>query len=208
MIQDLNVKFLISKCVESTDLHTNFKINFSRFYLGDYYKIKTEEYLAYNFYITRFGKIIVANTDKGICYLHFVNDEDEAYSNFRSFFPDCELKREESLEHKIALNIINENKWPEILNIHVKGTDFQYKVWRGLTKIAFGQLTTYSELGKNINMEKAARAIGSAIGSNDIAYLIPCHRVIQKTGKISGFRWGDLLKYKLLKIELSEVVEK
>ena len=202
MKQDLSIKFLISRCVEATELKTNFGINFNRFYLGDYYKIKTDEYLAYNFYVTRFGRILVANTLKGICYLHFVYDDDKAEKEFKAFFPDCAFKNESTKEHTIALDIINENKWPEMLNLQVKGTDFQYKVWRGLTKIAFGQITTYSELGNNISMEKASRAIGSAIGANEIAYLIPCHRVIQKTGKLAGFRWGDPLKKRMLEKEL------
>lgn len=202
MKQDLSVKYLISRCVDATELKTNFKINFNRFYLGDYYKIKTDEYLAYNFYDTRFGRIIVANTLKGICYLHFVYDDLKAENEFKAFFPDCAFQQELTKEHTMALDIINENKWPEMLNLQVKGTDFQYKVWRGLTKIAFGQITTYSELGNNISMEKASRAIGSAIGANEIAYLIPCHRVIQKTGKLAGFRWGDPLKKRMLEKEL------
>jgi len=205
MKQDLSVKYLISRCVDATALKTNFKINFNRFYLGDYYKIKTDEYLAYNFYDTRFGRIIIANTLKGICYLHFVYDDVKAEKDFKSFFPDCSFRQELTATHTIALEIINENKWPEMLNLQVKGTDFQYKVWRGLTKIAYGQITTYSELGKNISMEKASRAIGSAIGANDIAYLIPCHRVIQKTGKLNSFRWGDPLKKRMLEKELLDV---
>ena len=88
------------------------------------------------------------------------------------------------------------------LNLQVKGTDFQYKVWRGITKIALGNITTYSELAKNIGIASGSRAVGSAIGSNEIAYLIPCHRIIQKTGKMTGFRWGDDIKYHLLIHEL------
>lgn len=203
MMQDLNVKFLKSQCVEAEDLKTNFRINFNRFYLGDYYKIRTKNYLAYNIYTTQFGPIIIASTDKGICYLHFINDQEKAIQMFRSFFPDCTYKMEEHVEHQIVLKIIDENIWPEQLNVHLKGTDFQYKIWRAVTKIAYGQLTTYSELGKHLGLNNASRAIGTAIGGNEIAYLIPCHRVIQKTGKISGFRWGDSLKYKILQTELN-----
>lgn len=118
------------------------------------------------------------------------------------FFPDCNWQQKESKQHQIALNIINENKWPECLNLKVKGTDFQYKVWRALTKIEIGKITTYSELAKNMGINGGSRAVGSAIGMNEIAYLIPCHRVIQKTGKLAGFRWGEGLKSKLLITEL------
>lgn len=202
MQKELTGPFLLSRCVESDDLKTNFRINFHRFRLGDYYQIKTENYIAYNFYDTSFGELLIGNTEIGVCYLHFVKDRIEAFNNFRAFFPDCRLIQEENTTHQMVLGIIIKDEWPEMLNLQVKGTDFQYKVWRGLTKIQRGTITTYSELAKNIGIEGSARAVGTAIGANEIAFLIPCHRVIQKTGKLTGFRWGDLVKIKLLQKEL------
>ena len=205
MMNELTANFLLDCCVPAEELKTNFRINFIRFSLSDYHKIRTEEVLSYAFYPTRFGEVIIGSTSIGICYLHFVKDRKEAERNFKAYFPDCAWKEEETKQHKIALKIINEDEWPEMLNLQVKGTDFQYKVWRGITKIALGQLTTYSELAKNIGVANGSRAVGSAIGSNEIAYLIPCHRIIQKTGKMTGFRWGDGVKYNLL---MNELVEK
>ena len=80
------------------------------------------------------------------------------------------------------------------IKLHLKGTAFQLKVWQSLLKIPMGQLTTYGELAKSIDHPKAARAVGTAIGSNPIAFLIPCHRVIQSTGAFGGYEWGQLRK--------------
>jgi len=205
MIDQLTAKFLIERCVPADELKTNFRINFSRFSLRDYHKIRTDEVLSYAFYLTRFGLVLIGSTSVGICYLHFVTDKAKAELDFKLFYPDCNLVNQENKQHQIALKIINEDEWPEMLNLQVKGTDFQYKVWRGLTKIPYGTITTYSELAKNIGIEGSARAVGSAIGANEIAYLIPCHRVIQKTGKLAGFRWGESIKEQLLKFELNEI---
>ena len=202
MKQEINPKFLISRFVDSEQLKTNFNINFNSLKISDYYKIRTENVILYAFYNTRFGQVIIGSTLDGICYLHFVNDEILAVQNFKSYFSDCNISNQETAQHKIALTIIEHNVWPEMLNLQVKGTDFQYKVWRGLTKINLGDITTYSELAKNLGIDGSSRAVGSAIGANEIAYLIPCHRVIQKTGKLSGFRWGDATKRRILENEL------
>ena len=78
--------------------------------------------------------------------------------------------------------------------MHLAGTPFQLKVWESLLKIPMGALTTYGNLAKNSGSPDSARALGTAIGKNPIAYLIPCHRVIQKTGKLGGYRWGEIRK--------------
>jgi AraC family transcriptional regulator of adaptative response/methylated-DNA-[protein]-cysteine methyltransferase len=82
---------------------------------------------------------------------------------------------------------------PEI-KLHLKGTEFQLKVWDALLKIPAGQISTYGRIGKGINMPSASRAIGTAIGANPVAYLIPCHRVLQSTGDIGGYHWGPTRK--------------
>lgn len=204
MNNNLSPTFLIKSCVNSEELKTNFKIDFSRLALKDYHKLRTDIAINYAFYQTKYGEIIIASTDVGICYLHFVENKLEAIKALKNYLPDCNYEEVETKLHQIALLIIEENKWPEMLKIQVKASDFQYKVWRGLTKIDKGQITNYSELAKNIGIEGGARAVGSAIGSNEIALLIPCHRVVQKTGKLAGFRWGEDVKQRLLIAELLE----
>jgi AraC family transcriptional regulator of adaptative response/methylated-DNA-[protein]-cysteine methyltransferase len=82
---------------------------------------------------------------------------------------------------------------PEI-KLHLKGTDFQLKVWDALLKIPAGRLSTYGSIGNQIDMPTASRAIGTAIGANPVGYLIPCHRVIQSTGEVGGYHWGPTRK--------------
>jgi AraC family transcriptional regulator of adaptative response/methylated-DNA-[protein]-cysteine methyltransferase len=76
----------------------------------------------------------------------------------------------------------------------LKGTDFQLKVWETLLKIPMGRLSTYHNIAEQIGSPKASRAVGTAIGSNPVAFLIPCHRVIQSSGKIGGYMWGNTRK--------------
>nr|WP_255785007.1 MGMT family protein [Membranihabitans maritimus] len=80
------------------------------------------------------------------------------------------------------------------IKLHLKGSAFQLKVWETLLKTPFGKLTTYGNLAKQIDSPSASRAVGSAVGANPAAYLIPCHRVIRSTGKMDGYRWGDARK--------------
>ena len=81
-------------------------------------------------------------------------------------------------------------KKPEEIKLHLKGTDFQLKVWETLLKIPFGNLSTYGTIAKQIEKPSASRAVGTAIGDNPVAFLIPCHRVIQSTGTLGGYMWG------------------
>ncbi len=78
--------------------------------------------------------------------------------------------------------------------MHLKGTDFQLKVWEALLKIPMGKLSTYGSIAKEIDNPKASRAVGTAIGDNPVAFLIPCHRVIQASGNIGGYMWGTTRK--------------
>ena len=87
------------------------------------------------------------------------------------------------------------------IKIHIKGTDFQIKVWEALLKIPMGELSTYASIATSINNPNASRAVGSAIGDNPVAFIIPCHRVIQTGGGLGGYRWGLERKERLLASE-------
>ncbi|HLW30052.1 MAG TPA: methylated-DNA--[protein]-cysteine S-methyltransferase, partial [Brumimicrobium sp.] len=93
--------------------------------------------------------------------------------------------------------------WARIkkIKLHIKGTDFQLKVWKTLLEIPLGKLSTYGEIAQHIQKPKAARAVGTAIGSNPIAFLIPCHRVVQSSGGIGGYMWGADRKVKIINWE-------
>ncbi len=152
-------------------------------------------HINYSFSATLFGSVIIASTTKGICYMAFTEDHDDAFSHLKAQFPNAEfIQHEDELQKKaLAVFQLNENNLSEI-KLHLKGTDFQLKVWESLLKIPMGKLTTYSAIAKHIGHNKASRAVGTAIGSNPVAFLIPCHRVIQSSGHFGGYMWGTTRK--------------
>ncbi|MCG8579588.1 MAG: methylated-DNA--[protein]-cysteine S-methyltransferase, partial [Bacteroidales bacterium] len=101
-------------------------------------------------------------------------------------------------------NFFNVN-WdePQQIKLHLKGTAFQLKVWDALLKIPAGELATYGDIAHSIDKPSAQRAVGTAIGSNPVAYLIPCHRVIRASGAIGGYRWGIVRKKAMIAWEAS-----
>lgn len=155
--------------------------------------------INYDFAKSPFGNILVASTYKGICYMAFNDLEEEALENLKQKFPNASFNQQSDSMQQHALFIF-QNDWttlPEI-KLHLKGTDFQLKVWETLLKIPMGQLTTYGSIAQQIDKPKASRAVGTAIGSNPVAFLIPCHRVIQSTGTFDGYRWGNTRKTALI----------
>jgi AraC family transcriptional regulator of adaptative response/methylated-DNA-[protein]-cysteine methyltransferase len=89
--------------------------------------------------------------------------------------------------------------------LHLKGTDFQIKVWETLLKVPMGELTTYSGLAGKLQQPQAARAVGSAVGSNPVAFLIPCHRVIKSDGQIGEYHWGNTRKNAMIGWEATQI---
>ena len=151
--------------------------------------------IHYSFAETLFGEVLVASTHKGICALSFVEHQLEALQQLKSQFPKAQLVEQIDEFQTNALAFFQKDweKLPEI-KLHLKATDFQLKVWQSLLRIPMGQLSTYGQIAQNIDHAKAARAVGTAIGSNPVAFLIPCHRVIQSTGLLGGYEWGTLRK--------------
>lgn len=151
--------------------------------------------INYSFAESPFGNILVASTEKGICYMAFSDDESVAFSTMLSHFPNAQYKQMVDLIQQNALYIFRHD-WTKLnqIKLHLKGTDFQLKVWQTLLKIPLGKLTTYGTIANKIEKPNASRAVGTAIGSNPVAFLIPCHRVIQSTGVIGGYMWGNTRK--------------
>lgn len=162
--------------------------------------------INYSFAKSPFGNIIVASTKKGICYLSFANDEPFALSAMQNHFPNAKFKQMVDLIQQNALYIFTYD-WTKLnkIKLHLKGTDFQLKVWQSLLKIPLGQLTTYGAIANEIQNPNASRAVGSAIGNNPIAFLIPCHRVIQSTGLLGGYMWGETRKTAIIGWEAAKI---
>jgi len=165
---------------------------------------KKRMYINYTFCTSYFGNLIIASTSKGICYLAFYEDKIKAIENLKNEFPTANLSEQTDAFQQNTLLFFqnNQTELPKI-KLYLKGTEFQVKVWKTLLEIPNGKLATYQQIAQQIEKPKAARTVGTAIGSNPIAYIIPCHRVIQSSGKIGGYRWGKNKKTYLIKKELS-----
>ncbi|PSR53652.1 cysteine methyltransferase [Adhaeribacter arboris] len=151
--------------------------------------------IHYSFAESPFGNVLVASTPKGICYLAFADEEQVAFTKLQAKFPKATYTQIVDLAQQNALYIFTHD-WSKLnqIKLHLKATDFQLKVWEALLKIPTGQLTTYGKIARQINLPNASRAVGTAIGDNPVAFLIPCHRIIQSTGVLGGYHWGTVRK--------------
>ncbi|HAO47751.1 MAG TPA: methylated-DNA--[protein]-cysteine S-methyltransferase [Ferruginibacter sp.] len=162
--------------------------------------------INYSFAETPFGDILIASTAKGICQLAFVKDEKEGLINLQHFFPHAALVQKTDMIQQDALRFFS-GDWADLqkVKLHLKGTPFQLKVWQSLLRIPFGDISTYSSIAEDIKHPGASRAVGTAIGSNPVAFLIPCHRVIKSSGIIGDYHWGSGKKTAILGWEAAKI---
>ena len=162
--------------------------------------------INYSFAESPFGNILVASTPKGICHMAFADNQDEALQILKDKFPNAVYSQMVDLMQQNVLYIFTHD-WTKLgqIKLHLKGTEFQLKVWETLLKIPMGQLTTYGNIARQILVPKASRAVGTAIGDNPVAFLIPCHRIIQSTGVFGGYHWGTIRKTAIIGWEAAHV---
>lgn len=149
--------------------------------------------INYTFSDTPFGNVIVASTNKGICHMTFAdNGRDEALDRLKSSFPNATYNYLLDIKQQNALSVFTQD-WSKLqeIKLHLKGTDFQLKVWETLLKVPPGGLTTYSDLALQSGYKRAQRAVGTALGCNPVVFLIPCHRVIKASGIIGNYHYGE-----------------
>jgi AraC family transcriptional regulator of adaptative response/methylated-DNA-[protein]-cysteine methyltransferase len=146
-----------------------------------------------------FGRCLIGMSPRGVCHLSFDDsgsDEDHL-STLREKWPGARIERDDAAASRLAVRIFerpgNAPAQPAI-RAFVRGTAFQVRVWRALLEIQPGTLVSYGSLASAVGQPSAARAVGTAVGQNQLAYLIPCHRVIRETGVIGGYRWGGIRK--------------
>ena len=162
--------------------------------------------IQYDCYHSLFGRMMVASTSKGVCFLSFFDEKQSAIQSLSDTFPNATLINQPTPLHQSVLSLFQGHQQPfEHIKLHLKGTDFQLKVWQALLNIPMGALTHYSVIATDIDQPKAVRAVGTAIGRNPVALLIPCHRVIQSSGGLGGYRWGKTRKSALIGWEASQV---
>ncbi len=162
--------------------------------------------INYSFAESPFGEIIVASTSKGICHLAFFSDQSQGEATLKARFPNANSHLLVDKIQQEALYIF-QHDWNKLnqIKLHLHGTPFQLKVWEALLKIPMGNLTTYGRIAAEIEKPNASRAIGTAIGSNPVAFLIPCHRVIQSSGNIGGYMWGNTRKSAIIGWEAAQL---
>lgn len=176
---------------------------------GEYKKGGQSLTISYQFIETVFGRAIIASTGKGICFLHFEEDEEKASGVLSQNFPNATFsERPDTHIQNVMQFFATQMEKKTLLRLHLKATPFQLKVWEALLKIPIGDLTSYGILAENINQPQASRAVGSAIGKNPVAFLIPCHRVIQTSGLIGGYRWGITRKKAIIGWEAARYKQK
>ncbi len=163
-------------------------------------------HINFSFSSSFFGVILVASTAIGVCYMAFVTDEDSAIETLKSKFKGAlfTMKCDELQQQALSVFQHDFTDLPQV-KLHLRGTEFQLKVWEALLKIPMGQLSTYGALAKKIDSPNASRAVGTAIGSNPVAFLIPCHRVIQSTGIFGGYLWGNTRKTAMIGWESARI---
>ena len=157
---------------------------------GEYQQGGKNLHIYYSHAETVFGNILIASTDKGICHISFVQETSDLTALINRF-PAAQLEQKTDLHQQEALKMFRED-WSDLdkIKLHLKGTPFQIKVWNALLQIPMGSLKSYLEIANEIGDPKASRAVGTAIGNNPIAYIIPCHRVITSSGNLGGYHWG------------------
>jgi AraC family transcriptional regulator of adaptative response/methylated-DNA-[protein]-cysteine methyltransferase len=170
---------------------------------GEFRNGGAELEINYSFAESPFGDILVASTPKGICYMAFVDRAAESHKDaeaaagldLQSHFPNARFRQMTDLIQQNALYIFTQD-WSRLqqIKLHLKGTDFQLKVWETLLKIPMGGLSTYKDVAGRLGNSRASRAVGSAVGDNPVAFLIPCHRVIQSVGAFGQYHWGATRK--------------
>ncbi|WP_421980466.1 methylated-DNA--[protein]-cysteine S-methyltransferase [Roseibium sp.] len=169
---------------------------------GDYRARGAGLTIAYGFHPSPFGQVLIMVTDKGLAGLGFADpgEEESALEDMCGRWPAANYVHDQDATGSYAARVFDPGQWQEDqpLNVVMIGTDFEIRVWQTLLKIPMGQAATYADVAASIGKPKASRAVGSAVGRNPISFVVPCHRVLAKGGKIGGYHWGLTRKRAIL----------
>jgi AraC family transcriptional regulator of adaptative response/methylated-DNA-[protein]-cysteine methyltransferase len=157
--------------------------------------------IRYGFSNTPFGRALFAETTRGLSHLVFVepNGDAEALAELRAVTPRATFERDDDAARTLATRIWSaRDRASTPLQINIAGTNFQLKVWQALLRLGAREHTSYGEIARSIGSAGSMRAVGSAVGANPVAFLIPCHHVLRKSGALGGYRWGEDRKRAIL----------
>lgn len=159
--------------------------------------------LRWGIHATPYGDGLFGASPRGLCHLAFIGeDHDEALADVRRRWPAAELRRDQDGTAELARIVFATHDEKAPLPLHLRGTNFQLKVWHALLSVPPGRLTTYAQIAQSIDAPTANRAVGAAVGRNPIAFVVPCHRVIRGSGAIGEYHWGACKKHAILAREL------
>lgn len=154
--------------------------------------------IEYAVHDTPFGKAFIAITHRGICSFSFLDSTEinKQLSSLLKKWPHASMhENHEKTRAVIAAMFSGKIQWDRPLSLYVSGTNFQVSVWKALLQIPPGKVVSYTQVAMSIGRPRSARAVGLAVGANPVAFLIPCHRVIQQSGKLGGYHWGETRKH-------------
>lgn len=162
--------------------------------------------IRYSVVESPFGPALAAETERGLCHLSFLENGDEPALLLQSEFSDATISNALAPQAKaVAAFFNNLEARPATIKLDLKGTSFQMNVWRALLTIPTADLRSYGQIARAVDRPAAARAVGTAIGKNPIAYLIPCHRVLRESGHLGGYRWGTNRKLAITGFEAARL---
>jgi AraC family transcriptional regulator of adaptative response/methylated-DNA-[protein]-cysteine methyltransferase len=165
--------------------------------------------IAYGFHPSPFGTALVMATDRGLCGMAFADpgEEEAVFADMAARWPRAHYVEDEGRTAPLAQRIFDPHLWrpDRPLRVVLIGTDFEVRVWETLLRVPFGRVISYSDLAARVCAARAARAVGAAVGKNPVSFVVPCHRVIGKSGTLTGYHWGLTRKRAILGWEAGKV---
>jgi AraC family transcriptional regulator of adaptative response/methylated-DNA-[protein]-cysteine methyltransferase len=165
--------------------------------------------LTFGFHPSPFGTAIVIASDRGLVGLAFADagDEQSALADMKRRWPNATYVEDHARTAALAQRVFDTNLWraDQPLRVVLIGTDFEVRVWQTLLRIPMGKATTYSSIAADLDRPKASRAVGAAVGKNPMSFVVPCHRVLGKSGALTGYHWGITRKQAMLGWEAGQV---
>lgn len=168
--------------------------------------------ITYGIFETGIGSIVIGQSKAGLCWLGWMTQgyKGNGLERMKAYFSGAEFVQDDASMKPVMDNIISawERNDLSFIQMDIQGTEFQKSVWQALLDIPKGEVSTYGDIANAINKPKASRAVGSAVGENPISLLIPCHRVVQSTGKLGNYGWGVDVKENLLNLETEHIAHR
>ena len=163
------------------------------------------EKITYGFFNSPIGEMVIGASEKGLCWLGFMVDgyKGDGFTRMKAYFKDAEFVHDNQEISEIGKAIMHawEKGEEHLIPVDLRGTTFQKSVWQALLDIRRGEVRSYGDVANDIGLPKAARAVGSAVGENPVSLIVPCHRVLQKSGALGNYGWGVDLKRQILQEE-------